>query len=396
MNHQILADHSPAVCGKRKVSLNELCDLGGERQTYQRSPTPLLFGFSSDWAWIGCFAADLRTRSRGTVENKLRMMMMMRSMLLGMLLLIGADLTRADDSPAPVDDPLKYAGPTREGDQLWMVNTRAIQKPTIKDPGMAIRKANDWSQWEDADLEALVAPTPRDMQTLIYVHGYDFNAQKAERVGWAMYHVLREQLPGQQHFRLIVWSWPSTALKFRFVRDVREKARRTNVEAVFLAWLLSRVDADVIIGSALGCRAVTGSLHLLAGDARTLNTVIAADHRQEKLRVVLISPAIHNDWLLPGEYHGKALLQVQRILLLNNTGDPTLAHYAAISLKGKPVALGFSGLLAADKLGDKANRLEQVDVLPYIGEEHGVENYLRSSPIVRRIAEFAFVSADPQ
>ena len=310
-----------------------------------------------------------------------------------LLVLIGGAALAADEDPPAADDPLRYAGPAREGDQMWLVNTREIKKVSAADPGLAIRRANSEADWEEAELSRLTVEGLAGTRTVVYVHGYDFDAAKAERVGWAMYHELRQRLSSEQRLRMIVWSWPSTAIKYRFVRDVRDKARRANAEAFMLAWLLSRVDTDVVIGSALGCKAVTGSLHLLAGDSQHLNTAVTADARRGKLLVVLISPAIHNDWLLPGEYHGEALGQIRRMLLLNNSQDPTPANYGAISTKSSPVALGLSGL-EVDKLGDQAQRLTQVDVAEEIGEEHGVEHYLRSPPIVQRMAEFLFVGGE--
>lgn len=294
----------------------------------------------------------------------------------------------ADPEAASADDPLVYSGPARTGDEMWLVNTREIKKASAKDPGLHLLRFNEESGWGDAELEALAAKPTDGAQTVIYVHGYGFDPDKAERVGWAMYHELRKQLPQPERLRFIIWSWPSTAIKYRFVRDMRDKARRCNTEAYFLAWLLSQVDADAVIGSALGCRAVTGSLHLLAGKAPTLNTSITKDDRSKKLRVVLVSPAIDNDWLLPGEFHGKAVTQVKQMLLLNNSEDPTLANYAAISPKRNAIALGLSGLVSIDKLSDAADRIEQVDAVEHIGEEHGVENYLRSAPIVEQVGEF--------
>lgn len=284
------------------------------------------------------------------------------------------------------EDPLKYAGPASLGDDLWLVNTRHVSNPTATDPGMQIFHAGD-DQWIPSDVKSLAGAPTDGVRTVIYVHGYDFDEEKAERVGWAMYHALREQTPKAEKIRFITWSWPSTVIKYRLLRDVRDKGRRADTEAYFLAWLLSSVKTDLVVGSALGCRIVTGSLHLLAGDSPTLNTSISAKERQKRLRVALISPAIHDTCLLPGQFHGKAVSQVKTMLLLNNSLDPTLANYALIASKGSPIALGLSGIPSIEKLGEAAERIKQIEASDHIGEKHGVENYLRSTEIVRSLRE---------
>ena len=311
-------------------------------------------------------------------------------LLLSWSMLVPRGALAADAETRPEHDPLVYTGPAQAADEVWLVNTREIKKASVQDPGLSLRRSTATAGWKEATIEPLAAKPDDALRTVIYVHGYDFDADKAERVGWAMYHRLREQLPAAQRLRFVVWSWPATSLKYRYLRDLRDKARRTKLEAFFLAWMLSRVDVDAVIGSALGCRAVTGALHLLAGDAPSLNTVVTADARRQKLRVVLISPAIDDDWLLPGAYHGKALSQVSHLLSVNNLADPTLANYAAIATKQNAAAMGLSGLATPNKLGEAASRLDQVDVSELISKHHGVENYLRSAAIVERLASFIF------
>ena len=300
-------------------------------------------------------------------------------------MLTGLEASRGGEADTSEDDSLQYAGPTRSGDSMWLLDTRDIKNACAGSPGFVIQR-HVGENWEAAELAVLSAESKGDTKTVIYVHGYDFTPEKAKHVGWAVYHTLARKLPDGQHLRLLIWSWPANSITIRMVRDMKQKARRTNSEAYFLAWLLSRVDVDAVIGSAMGCRIVSGSFHLLAGKSTTLNTVVKRGTRQDKLRAILISPALDDDWLLPGKFHGKALSQVKQMLLLNNSMDPLLANYAMIS-KGDSVALGVVGV-ATEHLGKHANRLRQQDVSGEIGQKHGVENYLRASATGTKICRF--------
>ena len=302
-----------------------------------------------------------------------------------MLIVCSAGVAWSGDSTEVDDDPLRYRGPARSGDSVWLINTRDIKKASAEDPGLQVQ-CFAAEKWEPAELDTLATAVDADTKTIVYVHGYDFTPEKAERVGWAMYHTLTENLPEDQPLRLVVWSWPATAIKFRMVRDIKDKIRRTNAEAYFLAWFLSRTDVDAVIGSAMGCRIVSGSMHLLAGKAPTLNTVVNSDARTKRLRTVLITAAIDDDWLLEGKFHGKAISQVKQMLLINNSMDPLLANFAMISRRDS-VALGVAGV-AKDQLEELADRLQQVDAAQDIGKKHGVENYLRSPATSSTIREF--------
>ena len=295
-----------------------------------------------------------------------------------------AGALHADELPS-ASDPLIYHGPSKPGDQIWLVNSRNLVNPTHADPGLSFSRFDGRGQFA-ADQISSLSGRDRNVHTVLYVHGYDFDEQKSQRIGWAMYHVLRQQVLEYKRLRLIVWSWPTKSQGYHMLRDFRAKAKRANAEAYFLAWFMSRVDVDCVIGSALGCRPVTGALHLLAGDKPTLNTVIKAKERSQKLRVVLISAAIDADWLLPGKLHGNALRQAHSLLALNNHSDPMLKRYEMFS---NGVALGRHGLDRND-LENLAAPVSfiNLDAADVIGEHHGVEHYLRETSLMKAVGSY--------
>ncbi len=295
----------------------------------------------------------------------------------------------AADDAAVIDDPLNYAGPARKQDEVLLVSTRALGAPPGEiPPALTIARFNERDQWEPLSLEAFLDDARADTTTLIYVHGYDFDEQKAERVGWAFYHEFCDGLPADQRVRFVIWSWPTVAKKFRPVRDFIDKTHRSDSDAYYLAWFIAQLPANThvgLAGSALGCQVVQGTLHLLGGGAMG-DLKLPADGAQTlpAMTTVFIAPAVNNDWLYPGGFHERAMAGTNRLLLVNNPTDAALCRFGQ-PWKSKPVALGQSGLTDVRKLGDFASRIEQLDASEQIGEEHGVEHYLRQRELVARM-----------
>jgi len=302
-----------------------------------------------------------------------------------------AALCAAQEDAAP-DDPLHYAGPPRKGDEVFLFDTRAIAQPkTAALDRLDLQRWSENDKWEPLSLEAFLADDADGATTLIYVHGYSFDEEKARRVGWALYHALCDDLPAENRVRYIVWSWPSEAKRFRPTRDVAAKGVRADGDAVCLARLLAKWPGDGsvhLIASSLGCRVAEGTLHLGGGGAIDGQTI---DRRPRDKRpqvfTAFISPAVHNDWLYEGQFHDKALAGAARLLLIHNADDPTLSRYSQV-WRDRPQALGLTGLAAPSKLSGGAEKIQQYDAREMIGENHGVENYLRSAAIVKRLQAF--------
>ena len=293
--------------------------------------------------------------------------------------------------PPVDDDPLVYTGPPRKQDEVILIDTRALEKPSADEAvKLPLKRFSEAGKWEEFTVEAFVRDSEADVPTIVYVHGYDFSDEKAERVGWAMYHALCDELPSQQRVRYVIWSWPSVAKRFRR-GDVRDKSIRGDAEGYWLAWLIAQLPAKSrvnVVGSALGCAAVEGMLHISGGGEIDGWQVARSDDTPgPAVRAVFISAAIHDYWLYEGEFHDQALKRCEGLLLLNNSHDPTLVNYHR-AWSRRPAALGLDGLPNVEKFGELAKRIEQFDAHEVIGQHHGVENYLRSPELVGKLREF--------
>jgi hypothetical protein len=104
---------------------------------------------------------------------------------------------------------------------------------------------------------------------------------------------------------------------------------------------------------------------------------------------VLVTAALDNDWLLPGHRNGKAMSQVDALLLVNNSCDRVLKRYEVLyHRRSSRQALGYTGLAVHCLPPVDAAKVRQIDACCQIGKEHGIENYYCSPSLVAAMREY--------
>ncbi|MCI0357637.1 MAG: hypothetical protein L0211_04015 [Planctomycetaceae bacterium] len=278
----------------------------------------------------------------------------------------------------------------RPQDEIWAVNTRCLGCPSGDEiePQWTVWKF-DWPapQWSTASSSEFYDTDSARIVTAMYVHGNQVDSSLALRDGLDAYFQLAGRYDDAQPVRFVIWSWPSDKIHGP-LRDVRSKADRADTDAYYLARFLAPIKPEVrvgLVGYSFGARIIAGSLHLLGG-GELCGVRVAAVERP--IRVALWAAAEHDDWLLPGRYHGQALPVAEHWLITRNYCDPVLARYAWIEKCYDPAALGYSGLVGRNLLTPEQNALiEEIDVTHLVGKTHDDDAYLYSEPIVSRTRE---------
>jgi hypothetical protein len=192
--------------------------------------------------------------------------------------------------------------------------------------------------------------------------------------------------------RFVIWSWPSDQIHGP-LRDVRRKADRADDESNFFGWFLSQLTptADVsLIGYSYGARIITGGLHLAAGGSlQGMRLPSQPDAGRVRTSVALLAAALDHDWLCPGHLHGAALDHVDQLVVLYNSCDPALRCYDRVDRCTRADALGYVGLCCACG-GATLQRVEQLNVAPYIGRTHAEDRYFCSHEIKWQICRALF------
>ena len=284
---------------------------------------------------------------------------------------------------------------------VWLISTR--QAPFRRGAGGEDR-IKYWHldadrRWAPADLEALLAADDPAVPTCVFIHGNRADSQRAMRMGWGVYRRLARQ--ADRPFRFVIWSWPAAPMRGRLLKDVRLKARRSDVESYYLALWVRRTDPRVplsLIGYSLGARVITGALHLSAGGEVAGQSLpdVPAEARPAPVRAVLVAAAVDNTWLLPGRRNALAPDQTERILVTRNSCDPVLRWYRRLHVPRRPQALGYTGPACSTRPGPKPEKIEVLGLQGSVGRSHAWSTYFDAPGLRRRLAWYAFLrSAEP-
>lgn len=272
----------------------------------------------------------------------------------------------------------------RAGDELWVVSSRSLPDleacTSIQDVHFSVCRYFCDTGWLASDEQALHESFQSQpyMRTAIYTHGNWMTAENTLGRGSYVYNRLSAR--AEEPIRFIIYSWPSQRTG-RPVRDVYEKAARSNTDTYYFAHFLNRIPESTplgILAFSFGGRVVGGGLHLVAGgtlEGRTAPTWAT----QRNVRVSFVAPAFDRTWLVAGRDYGMALQNVDALVNIYNSRDPVLRRFRFIDWFSTPIAAGFSGLadphttlpLQADA------RIAQYDCGDSVGTSHDEMTYYR-------------------
>lgn len=281
----------------------------------------------------------------------------------------------------------------RPQDEMWVVNSRGIDcVESGKAPSLAFAVRDRGGKLIDVTPGAFLAATAHG-QTRFWIHGYGVASEEAIDVGQVAYE--RFVSADEPPVRFVVWSWPSQREGRRF-KDIRDKGRRTDVEAYCLGWVLDKMspDADIsAIGYSYGTRVITGGLHLVGGgdiEGRRLRPNVAnvsarstpyqvsgavAAKASRSCRAVLLAAAMGSDCLVAGGFNDRALEQSSEILSIYSSCDRVLKWYPAAA-RDHDSALGYRGLASQPPREGGNGKFAEFDVGYLIGSDHHLETYL--------------------
>jgi len=282
----------------------------------------------------------------------------------------------------------------RAADQVWLLSTRPLgcgceeSLPT----GLGVYRYEN-CRWLKASFDEFLAAGAVPAATHVWVHGNQITADDACKGGLAVYRSLAACAPAETPLRFVIWSWPSQKQQGPF-RDVKAKATRSDLDALYFGWFLGQLEPTgpiTLSGYSFGARIITGGLHLAGGGELAGRVLEPLPQTQATFRVALLAAAVDNDWLLPGRRHGQALSQVEQMLLLNNGCDRVLKRYHWLEHDGDN-ALGYTGLAGVGLLGDEVHKVRQMNVCSIVGKQHDWTNYFDAPSLAGRIRNLTFAT----
>jgi len=256
------------------------------------------------------------------------------TVVVALALLLAANAAAAQQPPEPA---------ARATHDIWIMSTRCLGHPCCEAQGaeVAVWQRTGPSDWERRRLKDFYAQ-PADMPVAFFIYGNNIETDEVFTRGW---DTLQALLPeSSSPIRFVIWSWPSDRIRGP-VQNVRRKADRTEIDSYYLARVLARMPAGrevSILAYSFGGRLATGALHLAAGGNLSCVSLDEAG-AAPTVRLVLIAPAMHNYWLNPGAYHGRAASLWSELLVLYNPCDSVLRFYRFLDRRNRPAALGYTG-----------------------------------------------------
>ena len=304
--------------------------------------------------------------------------------------------------------PLTMFGPAMAGEaaqEAWLVSTRSA--PHCGDWEAGVERLSYWRldtenscRWLPANAKLFRESGDPAVPITIYIHGDHTDPDGAVRRGMSIHAQLRRCSEGRP-FRLVIWSWPSDRIARRFRTDAQIKAGYTDAESYYLACCLSDIKPGTplgLIGYSFGARTIAGGLHLLAGGqvaGRSLTPQVLArwsSGAPRRVRAMFLAAAIDADWLMPVQPEGKALLQVERLLVTRNGWDRALGFYSRMYCRRGPEAMGHAGPVCTLPPGSVCDKLEVLDVSGEVGKRHDWRVYQAAPSFVGRLAWYTFLA----
>ena len=276
------------------------------------------------------------------------------------------------------------------GDEMWLVSTRCLPDCGNFDGSYAPQyRVHQYVEgaWQPATLDEYYATQSPDALTVAHVHGNRYSESDAIERGWQTYHIVRQGDSAWSRVRMVIWSWPSDPVH-GLLKDIRQKAERTDVEGYYVGYFLAGHNPDSqlsVIGHSFGARIITGALHVMAGGRLCCGYLRNASPVLPPTRAMIRAAAMNNDWLAQGHYHGRALSAVQSMRIVYNPCDRFLIRWGLAVKPGKPQALGVTGPVGY--LGEGRQRIEMYNACPYIATAHFQRIYYQSAAIRMLIRE---------
>jgi hypothetical protein len=303
---------------------------------------------------------------------------------------IVAPTALAQPATAVSASPAVFVNGIRPQDEIVVVNTRYLcgtcdanaMRAALQVETYAVADAGGRRHWQSSDLNSFLAFDPA-VRTIIFVHGNQITPGDAKRDGLNVYCRLMRYGASSEPIRFVILSWPSSKVG-GLLRDVREKAARTGPAGCELAWLIDQMPAETpisLFGFSYGARIITGSLHILGGGSLgSMRLAERAHPNRPPVNVVLMAAAMHSFWLGEGQYHGRAMSQVDEMFLVNSCNDRAMKFYhIMVPGRGGPQALGLRG--PTNLSADQWAKVQQCD----IGADHDLYSYLSSMSVNAQI-----------
>ena len=265
---------------------------------------------------------------------------------------------------------------------IWLIDTHLAPRSHASEAGFAkvVYFQYVGRQWVRSNAESFFETQNPEVPLVVFSPGYTSTASDTVETGMTL---VRLYQPGQ-NCRTVFWSWPSEKLRLRLAPDIREKIAIAVASGDYLAMFLNRLKPKsqvCMVGFSFGNRIICDAVARLGDDRPD----------EMRLHLVLTASATDRGWLASGSRHCDLPRFADKILILYNPADRVLMFYPLLYGNGsRPDALGSFGPPLSKISPEHRNRIETVNVQPYLGKKHQTVFQLKMPAFRQRMNDYLF------
>lgn len=251
----------------------------------------------------------------------------------------------------------------------------------------------------DVGRDAFMASLRPDLPVCFVVHGSYNWWRDVVKESRSIQKWIRSGAP-ELPVQIVFFTWPSDGnMPFVFPVDIAVLGRKASKHSLYLANLIGSLPPEqpvCILGHSHGARAAAAALHVLGGGAVEDGQRLPPGYSTpQHLRAVLVAAAIDQSWLNPGNRYGQALWPPERILLMRNSRDTTLAVYPYRKFGGEK-AMGKDGLALQDRfqMDQLGRKIVELDAAQFAQSNHSFADYHQHPELAAALVPYVYFRDD--
>ena len=265
---------------------------------------------------------------------------------------------------------------------IWMIDTHQAPWNCATQAGFekTVYYQLVGNRWVRSNADMFFETQSPEVPLVLFSPGYTSTTSDTVEIGMTLVRLYK---PGQ-NCRTVFWNWPAEKIRLRLARDIREKIAVTTANGKYMSMFLQQLKPEsqvCIIGFSFGNRILCDAVEQLEGS------------RPDGMRIhlVLTASATDRGWLATGSRHGNIPHLAEKILILYNPADRALKFYPFLYGNGtRPDALGRFGPPIARISPEYRDKIEAVNVQPYVGKNHLTIYHLQTLVFRQRMNDYLF------
>ena len=280
---------------------------------------------------------------------------------------------------------LSFAGavPLAHAEQdIWLIDSHNAPWNHASEAGFSktVYYRLDGNRWVRSDAETFFETQSPEIPLVVFSPGYTSTISDTIEVGMSLVRLYGKN----QNCRTVLWNWPAEKVRVRLACDIRDKIAVTAASGEYMAMFLRRLKPEsqvCMIGFSFGNRIICDAVEKMNDDTPD----------GMRIHLVLTASATDRGWLASGSRHGHVPGLAEKILIFYNPADRALVFYPLLYGNGsRPDALGRFGPPWTRIMPEYHDRIEAVNVQPYVGRKHLTQYHLQTPIFRQRMNDYLF------